>query len=202
MWLQPLLTGLSVGAFCLTTCFPFMGSILVAENRPFKKNLRVVIEFLGGRLAGYLTFGFLTGYLGEKVNARWLHLANDISLILLSILLIAFLTGLIREQRIFCISSQTLRGKSPAIMGFLLGINLCPPFLLSLSYIFTQRSAWYGIFYFFLFFIASSIYFLPLAFAGLLSKTKEFQQAAHLSGYLVAIIFFIYGLYSILHNYP
>jgi len=85
-------------------------------------------------------------------------------------------------------------------MGFFMGINLCPPFLLSVAYIFRQQSAFYGALYFALFFLTSSVYFLPVVFLGLASKAKELRTMARVSGFLVAVIFFVYGIYSIVHN--
>ena len=198
--IQPLLTGLSVGAFCLTYCFPFMGSFIAAEERSTRKNILVLLEFLMGRLMGYLCFGLAVGYLGEKFNSAWLRHATDASFILLSILLALYLLGLVREKGIFCIGGKFIKGKSPVLMGFFMGINLCPPFLLSVAYICKQQSTLYGMIYFALFFLTSSIYFLPLLFVGMLSQTKEFRTLARASGFLVAVIFFIYGIYSIVHN--
>jgi len=198
--LQPLLAGLSVGAFCLTSCIPFMGSFLAAEKRPLRKNASEVLKFLTGRLCGYLCFGLLVGYLGERFDSRWLRLATDFSFIVLSVILFVFLLGLMREERLLCPSSGFLKGKSPLLMGFFMGINLCPPFLLSVTYIFSQHSAFYGLIYFTLFFLSSSIYFLPLVFVGLLAKAGEFRSVARWSGFFVSGIFFIYGIYSIFHT--
>lgn len=200
MLIQPLLAGLSTGAFCLTSCFPFIGSYLGAEGRGLKKSILLLLEFLAGRLAGYLCFGFLAGYLGEKFDARWLRLATDISFIVLSLVLLFYLLGLTRKQEIFCHSPKFLKGRSPAVMGFFMGINLCPPFLLSITYVFSQHDALYGMLYFALFFLSSSLYFFPLIFIGLLSKAHEFRTVARLSGFGTAVIFFIYGIYSIIHN--
>ena len=198
--LQPLLAGLSVGAFCLTYCFPFMGAFLVAEERPFKKNLVVVLQFLLGRLIGYLIFGLVFGYLGEKMDYGWLKLATNLSFMILSVFLAFYLLGLVRETGIFCYGAPFLKKQGPLAMGFFMGINLCPPFLLSVTYVFSRHSALYGMAYFALFFLASSIYFLPLVFAGMASRTKEFRVMARVSGFLVAALFFIYGIYSIVHN--
>lgn len=199
MILQPLLAGLSVGAFCLTHCFPFMGAFFGAEMRGLKKDFFVLLEFLAGRLAGYLCFGLLVGYLGGKFDPRWLRLATDLSFIALSLALFLYLLGLTRKKN-FCKTPPWLKGRSPALMGFFLGINLCPPFLLSVVYILKQQSALYGILYFALFFVSSSIYFLPFLFVGLASRAQEFRLMARLSGFLVSAIFFIYGIYSLLHN--
>ncbi|MFA7255727.1 MAG: sulfite exporter TauE/SafE family protein [Candidatus Omnitrophota bacterium] len=198
--LQPILTGLSVGAFCLSYCFPFMGVVFGAEERSPKKNLLVLLEFLAGRLAGYLCFGLLVGYLGEKFDPRWLHLATDISFIVLSLVLFLYLLGLVREKG-FCRIPLWMKDRSPALLGFFMGINLCPPFLLSVTYVFSQHSALYGMAYFALFFLTSSLYFLPMIFVGFASRAKEFRAVARTSGFLVAGIFFIYGIYSIVHNW-
>ncbi len=198
--IQPLLAGLSVGAFCLTYCFPFMGVFFGAEERSPGKNFLILLEFLAGRLAGYLCFGLLVGYLGEKFDPWWLRRATDISFIALSVALFLYLLGLVRDKS-FCKTPPWLKNRSPAIMGFFMGINLCPPFLLSVTYVFSKHSPFYGMAYFALFFLASSIYFLPLVFLGLASKAREFQRVARVSGFLVAGIFFIYGIYSVLHNH-
>ncbi len=198
--LQPVLAGLSVGAFCLTTCIPFMGSFLVAEERSLRTSAWEVLKFLSGRLVGYLCFGLIVGYLGEKFDSRWLRLATALSFILLSVILFGYLRGLIRYEKVFCPPTSLLKDQSPLLMGFFMGINLCPPFLLSVTYIFSQHSAFYGVFYFALFFLSSSIYFLPLVFVGLLAKTGEFRSVARLSGFLVSGIFFVYGIYSLFHT--
>lgn len=197
--LQPLLAGLSVGAFCLTYCFPFIGTFFGAEERSPKKNFLILLEFLGGRLAGYLCFGLLVGYLGEKFDPRWLRRATDISFIVLSLALFFYLLGLVREKN-FCRPPKFLKARSPMLMGFFMGINLCPPFLLSVTYVFSRHSALYGMAYFALFFLASSLYFLPTVFVGLASRAKEFRTMARTSGFLVATLFFIYGIYSLVHN--
>jgi sulfite exporter TauE/SafE len=197
---QPLLAGLSAGVFCLTYCFPFMGVFFGAEERSPKKNLFILLEFLAGRLAGYLCFGLLAGYLGEKFDSKGIRTATDISFIALSLVLFFYLFGLMREKNL-CPAQKLLKAKSAGAMGFFMGINLCPPFLLSVAYVFRQRSPLYGMFYFALFFLASSVYFLPLLFVGFVSKIQALRTAARVSGFLVASIFFIYGIYSIVHNW-
>ena len=120
--LQPLLAGLSVGAFCLTSCIPFMGSFLAAEDRPLRKNVWEILKFLAGRLAGYLCFGLLAGVLGEKFDSRWLRFATGLSFIVLSVILCAYLLGLLREEKRLCPSSGIFRRQSPFLMGFFMGI--------------------------------------------------------------------------------
>lgn len=196
---QPLLAGLSVGAFCLTYCFPFMGVVLGAEERSAGKSLMVLLEFLAGRLAGYLCFGTLAGYLGEKLDSAWLRRTTDISFMVLSLALLLYLLGLVREKS-SCRTPPWLKNSPPVFMGFFMGINICPPFLIAITYVFSQHNPFYGMLYFALFFLASSLYFLPVVFLGLASKAREFRILARTSGFIVSGIFLIYGFYSLLHN--
>lgn len=198
--LQPILAGLSVGAFCVTSCVPFLGSFLAAETRPLRNNILELLKFLAGRFTGYLCFGLLAGYLGEKFDSRWLRLATNLSFIFLSVILFYYLIGLLRREKSLCPPAGMFRSRSLFIMGFLMGINLCPPFLLSVTYVLSQRDAFYGVVYFALFFLSSSLYFAPLVFVGLLAKTEEFRFVARLSGFLVSGVFFVYGIYSVFHN--
>ena len=126
-FLRPLLTGLSVGVFCLTYCFPFMAPFLGAEERSLGKNFRVLLEFLLGRFAGYLGFGILAGYFGERFDSRWLRIATDLSFVFLAMILFLYLTGLIRKNDLFCQVAGPLRSKSPLFMGFfrLLLLTFC-----------------------------------------------------------------------------
>lgn len=197
--LQPVLTGLSTGIFCFSYCFPFMGAFFGAKERSARKNLLILLEFLGGRLAGYLCFGLLAGYLGEKFDLGWLRRATDISFIALSLMLLAYLLGAAREKTL-CWTPGFLKDRGPAVMGFFMGINLCPPFLLSLTYVFSRQNALYGMLYFALFFLTSSLYFLPMVFVGLAARAREFRTLARISGLMVGILFLVYGTYSLLHN--
>ncbi|MBU9888455.1 MAG: sulfite exporter TauE/SafE family protein [Candidatus Omnitrophica bacterium] len=200
--LQPVLAGLSLGAFCVTSCVPFLGSVLAAENRPSRQNALEILKFLTGRFAGYLCIGILAGYLGEHFDSRWLRLATGLSLIVLSVILGYYLIGIFRREQVFCSPEPqgSLRHPSLFLMGFLLGINLCPPFLLSVTYVLSQHSALYGVVYFALFFLSSSVYFAPLIFVGLLARAYVFRTAARWSGFLISGIFLIYGIYSVFHT--
>lgn len=194
--IQPFLLGLSVGIFCFTYCVPFIAPYIVAEERGLKKNFREILKFIFGRFGGYVIFGAIFGYLGEKVNNSTVNLVLIISLIILSVLLIFYALGFLKSRLSFC-SGKFFREKSPLLMGFLMGINICPPFLMSLAYVFTLHSAIKGIIYFIMFFLGTSLYLLPLVFLGFLGKMKEFRLIARISALIVGIVFLVYGIYYI-----
>lgn len=193
---QPFLLGLSVGIFCFTYCVPFIAPYLVAEQRKIKGNLKIILKFIFGRFGGYILFGAIFGYLGERISNSTVNLILIISLMVLSLLMIFYALGFFKPKLSFC-SGKFFREKSPLLMGFLMGINICPPFLMSLAYVFTLHSVVKGIIYFVMFFLGTSLYFLPLVFLGLLGKMKEFRLIARISALIVGIIFLIYGIYYI-----
>ncbi len=194
--IQPFLTGLSVGFFCLSYCFPFLASFMASEERARRKNYRLIFDFMLGRFLGYIIFGLVFSYLGEKFQYPFLTLLTNLSLILISFLLIFYILGLIKQPEETCLAHQ-FQNKNALVMGFLMGINICPPFLMSLTYVFSLHSTVKGALYFLIFFIASSVYFLPVFFIGLLAKMNEFRTVARLSGIACSCIFIIYGFYSI-----
>jgi len=199
--IQPFLLGISVGIFCFTYCVPFIGPYLVSEQRKLGKNFKIILEFIFGRLSGYILFGAIFGYLGEKISNQVVNLIMIFSLIILSVALIFYALGLLKSKGIFCSAKYTkFRKKAPILMGFLMGINICPPFLMSLAYVFTLHSALKGIIYFLMFFIGTTLYFLPITFFGFLGAMKEFRLIARITGIIVGLAFLIYGIYYIIRG--
>ncbi|MBF0503831.1 MAG: sulfite exporter TauE/SafE family protein [Candidatus Omnitrophica bacterium] len=198
--IQPLLVGLSLGAFCLSYCFPFLSTFVASDPRSVKENAKLIVRFIFGRLLGYIMFGIIFGFLGEKLQSPLLTLATDLSLIFISFILILYLCGLLKQQEGNC-PSRKFQNQNAMMMGFFMGINICPPFLLSLPYVFSLHSTWLGVLYFLIFFVSSSIFFLPMIFVGMLARIKEFQLVARISGFICAGIFIAYGAYSIIHTF-
>ncbi|MCM8776625.1 MAG: sulfite exporter TauE/SafE family protein [Candidatus Omnitrophica bacterium] len=200
MILQPILAGLSMGFFCVAYCFPFLTPYLVAQKRNTLQSSMVILKFMAGRFLGYVAFGFLFGYLGEEISHPWIPLISGLSLVILSGILLFYLAGILKQEKTGCLSVTFQGIRDPATMGFFMGVNVCPPFLISLTYIVSLHSMAQGVLYFVLFFLASSLYFLPLIFAGMLSQIRLFQHVARWSGLMVSILFFIHGIYSIVNN--
>ena len=68
---------------------------------------------------------------------------------------------------------------------------------MSLAYVFTLHSTVKGIIYFLMFFLGTTLYFLPVTFLGFLGKMKEFRLVARIAGLIVGFAFLIYGIYYI-----
>lgn len=194
--LQPLLAGLSTGLFCSAFCLPFILPVLAAEQRDLRGSMKVLLEFILGRLGGYLLFGAAVGWLGERMNQALFNAVSIAALLLLSWLLVAYAVGLVKPASA-CAAVGSRKAHAPLVMGFLMGINLCPPFLMSIAYVFTLHSALKGIVYFLVFFAATTVYFIPMVFVGWLGKMVEFRLAARVSAVLVGVLFTAYAIYAI-----
>ena len=192
--LEPLLAGLSAGLFCCATCVPVLVPVFAAEHRSAGAIIRVWAQFLFGRLAGYLLFGAAIGWLGERFDEAWFTRISAAAMIVLSLLLISYAVGFRKPSWSLC-AAGTRRGRAtPVLLGFLMGANACPPFLMSVAYVFALHSMAKGIAYFFVYFCATSLYFAPLLFVGWLGRMKEFRWAARASALAVGVLFLVYGI--------
>ena len=181
--IKPVLAGLSVGAFCMSYFFPFLATFIASENRPAKRNFGLICYFMLGRFFGYAAFGLIFGILGEQLKSPFLTLMTNLALILVSIVMILHLTGISKQKDNLCLASK-IHNRNAIVMGFLMGVNICPPFLLSLTYVVSLGDTLKSVLFFVIFFIASSIYFLPMVFVGLLAKIKELQKTAQIPSVL------------------
>lgn len=195
--LAPLLAGLSTGLFCCLTCYPFLVPVFAAEERSPRASLRVWLQFLLGRLAGYVLFGAAIGWLGEQCGSVWLTRASTVGMMVMALVMVIYALGFWRPSGSFCASGSRWAAATPALLGFLMGIHACPPFLMSVAYVFTLQSMLKGIVYFLVFFCATSVYLIPLLFVGLLGRMKEFRLAARISAFAVGILFLVYGMMNL-----
>lgn len=192
--LEPLLAGLSMGLFCCASCYPVLAPVFAAEERSARATWRVWWQVLAGRLAGYVLFGAAIGWLGERFDDAVLTRISAGTMMVLAAWLIFYAIGFRKPAWSFC-AAGTRRGQAtPALLGFLMGLNVCPPFLMSAAYVFTLHSMAKGVAYFLVFFCVTSLYFVPLYFVGFLGRMKEFRWAARAAALAVGILFFVYGI--------
>lgn len=195
----PFLAGISLGLFCLGYCVPFVAPFMVAEGRSGKKDIGVILKFIFGRFLGYLLFGAVVGFVGERFQGEMMNFAMSAAMMVLSIAAMLYGVGLLNAGRFkFCAAISKQTGGFPLLMGFFMGFNLCPPFLMSIFYVATLHSVLKGMVYFTFFFIGTSLYFLPLFFLTFLNRLKEFQLVGRISAIIVGALFFIYSMYNML----
>ncbi len=200
-FIKPILLGLANGYFCFGYCLPaIFPYFLSIEN--LKRSLKLIFYFLFGRLIGYLLFGLLFSLLGRKFFSLipFKDLLIPFLYIFISLLLISYGIIFSFPHISFC---QLLKREFHSnfyllFLGFIMGINLCPPFLLSLINVIEMAEVIKGILFFFLFFLATSVYFFPLIFFSYLTRYKITKIISQISAILVGIYFLFKGINGLL----
>ena len=183
-----LLAGLSTGIYCLGTCLPIFIPLIIGSKHNLKSSFKVVVEFSLGRLLGYLLFGGLVSFLGQVIMVDLVHQLVALATGLTGLLLIAYSIGFLAKKIKFCQIFFT-KVKVPLLLGFLTGINVCPPFLASLTYVFNLPNVLSSLLYFFSFFIGTSLYIIPAGFFGWFSDDNWLQKLARICGIMVGAWF-------------
>jgi sulfite exporter TauE/SafE len=183
---RALVLGLSTGLFCVGFCVPLLGPVMLArEKSGFRESAASIGLFLAGRLAAYLLFGFVFGALGGVLARIW-----SIKTVLLPLLyavlgILMILYGVVQSfpHVGFC------RALNPRLQSRWYLLVIGPPFLLAVTTAMDIGGALQGMFFFFVFFIATSIYLLPLLFSSFVSRFKEVRFAARVAAVLAGLYF-------------
>jgi sulfite exporter TauE/SafE len=190
------LAGLSVGTVCIGICLPIFLPVLLSQKRTTRASFLLVVEFSIGRLIGYLFFGLLFGYVGEHIESNYIHYIAALANIWLGISMILYSLGTIDKK--FCAAIPFAKIKWVFLLGFLTGVNICPPFLASLVYVFNLKDAVRSLLYFFMFFLGTSTYIIPSAIVGYTTKLDLVQKIARIAGVITGLYFVIQSVINVL----
>jgi len=193
--------GLSTGTYCLTACAPILVPYMLTDQRAgWKGNALLLAEFMGGRLAAYLLFGFAAGLTGAKLIGHLPSWTMHAALLVSGLLMLSYLFVKAAPGSKLCAVAWVSKGikRLPFALGFALGINLCPPFVAGLVRVLALGSAYLGTLYFAAFFVGTSLYLVPLALAAPLLSHKRLQFIGALSGALAGLWFTASGIVGLL----
>jgi sulfite exporter TauE/SafE len=193
--------GLSTGPYCLTACAPILVPYLLAEQRAgWRGNGLLLAEFMGGRLVAYVLFGFAAGLAGVKLFGHFPPWIMSAALLASGLLMLSYLLVKTTRGSKLCAAAWVSKGirHLPFVLGFALGINLCPPFVAGLVRVLALGSAFLGTIYFASFFMGTSLYLLPLAVAAPILSLKRLQFIGKLSGTLAGMWFTASGIFGLL----
>ena len=201
------LLGMSTGVYCFSQCGLVFIPYIFSENKNgLRSHSLLVSKFLLGRFAAYTIIGLLIGFLGERANAKSLFeaapadLIIGISYIILSALLI-FNAIYNRNKKEHCRMDKLKKfSYFPALLGIFTGINICPPFILAITKSFETKSMILGAVFFIIFFIATSIFILPLIFTGFFKKMDEIKFIARIVSVLAGVYLGIQGVFYLLNS--
>ena len=95
------------------------------------------------------------------------------------------------------ISPMLRKIKIPFIFGLFMGLHLCPPFLLAFADVFVSGEIYYGVTFFLVFFVVTSLFLFPLIFLGYLSAFSHLRKVAQLAALIIGTIYLLLGLTKI-----
>ena len=195
------LLGLSTGVVCLAYCGPVLIPFLMGEGKSIYKNIGSVSLFLTGRLVAYLIVGILAGMIGSRILQPSTAKTVFIGVLYIALSLLMIVYGFHRFREVCLGRSKFPVQKNyarrwpfliPLSGGFATCLNLCPPFLLAITGALESGRVSDSVFFFILFFLGTSVYFIPLPLIGFFRK----QQVLRIIGKFAAILAGLLYLYK------
>jgi sulfite exporter TauE/SafE len=191
--IQGFLLGLANGGACLTACAPILVPYMVSEGRSIRHNALPVFYFLCGRLGGYLAFAVFAWEAGKWIRSGTLSgIVFGLVYAALGLLLVLYgfhpganpcaARGI--EGRFLSLTSRRT-ATLPALMGLLTGLSLCPPFVTAIAAATNQASLFSSLLYFLSFFMATTVYLIPLPFLGLVGRSASIRIVGRLAAGVV-----------------
>jgi len=192
--------GISTGSVCAATCFPFLLPYLMAESGDgFRKQAFLLLRFFSGRLTAYLLVGAMAGWLGGRFRGYFPEWTHDWPLIILASAMMVLALERIFPKISSCprVPKPFLSAQFPFLLGFLMGLNICPPFLIGISRLLEIGSSGLGMVFFFAFFVASSLYLLPLFLILPFFSSERMRRVGAFTSFLVGISYLAKGIFSL-----
>ena len=198
---EALVLGLATGPVCLATCGPVVVPWIMVQPQGVRGHSRQLLLFLAARLAGYLVFACAAWLVGSAIPHSWTGrswLMGGIQ-ILLAAALVVYAAGWPHRR---CAVAKTTAnlvqiGEAPVTkrsgalaLGFLTGINLCPPFLVAGVRAAQLAHLSAALLFFFCFFAGTAVWFIPFLSLGFLKRTPAVVAVARM---VAALLAFWYG---------
>jgi sulfite exporter TauE/SafE len=210
---EALILGFGSGPVCLASCGPVLWPWLATEGRDWRGNAGLLARFLSGRLAGYLVFAVAAWTVGLALpgDARLRALAYGVANLGLAV----FLACAVAWPRRACRASKEPGGElhqiapsnransarrfhAPAAvtLGFLTGLNLCPPFVAAGVRAAETRSLFAALMFFALFFAGTAVWFAPSVAISRLRRYPAVPAVARITLAVLAFYYLYLGIVS------
>ncbi|MGD9641611.1 MAG: sulfite exporter TauE/SafE family protein [Elusimicrobiales bacterium] len=160
------LLGLSTGFYCLASCLPLLAPYLLAEGRSaWKLNFGIFLQFLTGRFAAYMLFALLASLAGQAGRYALPVWALPLCMAACGLLMVYLAAARLRGEAAPCLLRRDLTPyfkRLPLALGFLTGLNICPPFAAGFIRLLELADIAKGFSYFGGFFLATSLFISPV----------------------------------------
>ncbi|MGO9401973.1 MAG: sulfite exporter TauE/SafE family protein [Terriglobales bacterium] len=200
---EALFLGLASGPACMASCGPVVVPSLLAERAGMRRNARYLSSFLGARFVGYLLFAAVAWGLGALVSlppAPRLLVVGVVHVLLACVLFwYAYSVGHACAQS--CADSELVTIGVPkrrgvpgaAVLGFLTGFSLCPPFVAAGVRAAELGSIALALLFFAVFFVGTSVWFVPFVSLGWVRRNEAVTTVARMAMTLIALYYFYLG---------
>jgi sulfite exporter TauE/SafE len=194
--------GLAAGSQCLFSCAPLMVPLLLSEPGKFRQSLRSWAEFMLGRLAAYMIFALAVGWLGKTIGNRLPPAAMSLAILVSGLWLLGYAFWRSQSTGGPCEVGGRIGWirRTPMILGFLVGINICAPFAAGLIRVLTLGNPLLGLGYFLALYAGTSLYLIPFVGLGSLAKRPRLQRIGQLTCLLAGLWFTGLGLYALIRR--
>ncbi len=192
--------GLSTGFYCLTTCLPALVPYLLSEGDTlWRTNFGIFLEFLAGRFTAYFLFAVVSTLIGVTYKPYLPVWAAPLAMLLTALAMLAFLftTRRAPSGKGCYLPVSPFFKRIPLALGFMTGINICPPFVAAFVRLVNLADMTAGLFYFTGFFTATSIFLLP-AIAPTPFLNERLKNIGRLTLLIAGVWYLILGLKGLL----
>ncbi|MGP8251260.1 MAG: sulfite exporter TauE/SafE family protein [Terracidiphilus sp.] len=188
--------GLATGPVCLASCGPVVLPWMMTQPQGFRRHGKRLAIFLAGRLAGYLSFAIVAWNVGAAIPSSWAArnwVYGAVELALAAALLV-YAAGWPHPrcrlvdpiENLVQVGPKPRRPPSGALaLGFLTGINLCPPFLVAAVRAAQLPNLGYSLLFFTSFFAATAIWFTPLLTLSWIRRSPVLVTVARMASLLL-----------------
>ena len=205
---EALALGLASGPACIAACGPVLVPSLLIEHAGFRPHARYLSAFLAARLLGYMLFAVVAwelGALASMLPAPRVFLMGAVYVLLAGVLL-WYVYSARRSCAQPCADSKLVQiGKSrnrgiagAASLGFLTGLNLCPPFVAAGVRAAQLGSMAAALLFFFFFFLGTSLWFAPFISFGGIVRNQAVMTVARMAMALIALYYLSLGIAMLL----
>lgn len=201
---EALVLGLASGPACVASCGPVLIPSLLAEGTGVRLHARYLSAFLATRLLGYLLFAVIAWEVGALVSLRATAHPLVFAVIHLSLgcVLLRYAYAVGRACGHSCASAELVnigavkapRISGAAVLGFLTGVSLCPPFLAAGVRAAEAASVAAAVLFFAVFFLGTSVWFVPFAGLGWVRRNEAVTTVARMAMVLIALYYLYAGL--------
>lgn len=190
--------GLSSGTACLVTCGMIMFPYLMAGSAGIKKIALDLSVFLLTRLLVYFILATAAWYFGQAIfsSAIVRNYLPGILYVAFAAMLIWYSIGKNRKKECPAAIVTTVENRRlvPVMLGIVNSIGFCPALLIIITKGATESTLIQSYLAFLAFFAGSSLWFLPLPFAGKIRRKQVIETIGIFATGIAGTIFIIKGI--------